>query len=73
MHRVPICLALRFSPAALHSVGLELRRWRSAHPEQAVVSCGQETGVQGAQYIKGASARIGQGPGEVGKIETRSG
>lgn len=73
MHRVPSCTALRFSPATLCSVGRELRRWRSDHPEQAGVSCGQETGVQGAQYIKGMNTRIGQGSDKVGKIEARRG
>lgn len=41
----------------------------SDHPEQAVLSSGQGTGVQGPQYFKGVNARIGQGPSEVIKIE----
>lgn len=73
MHRAPICLALWFSPAALSSVGQELRRSRSDHPGQAVVSCGRGPGGQGAQYIKGVNARTGRGPGKVGKIKAGGG
>lgn len=31
---------------SLSTVDQELRRWRSDHPGQAVVGCGQETGGQ---------------------------
>lgn len=69
----PICPALWFSPAALSRVGCELRRLKSDDPEQAVVSYGQGTRGQGVQYIKGMSAGIGQGPGELGETEARRG
>lgn len=50
-------------------MGQEVSRSRSGQAQQAVASCSPETGVQGAQYIKGVSAKIGQGQGEVEKIK----
>lgn len=70
MNMTPVCPTLWFSTWALCSVGWELRRSRSDHPEQAVVSSGQGTGVQGLQYFKEVNARIDQGLGEVIKIES---